>query len=59
MPGTAEHGRIIAAELTPIETSPYQCMDLRCLCIYLKGEYYEVFSKIMIFRVEKENRQLL
>ncbi|KHN76800.1 Putative tyrosinase-like protein tyr-3 [Toxocara canis] len=38
MPGRAGKPRMIAAELAPIESSPYQCMDLRCLCTYLRGK---------------------
>ncbi|VDP41938.1 unnamed protein product [Heligmosomoides polygyrus] len=33
----AAGGRAIAAELAPIASSIYQCMDLPCVCTYLKG----------------------
>uniref|UniRef100_A0A914RCA3 Uncharacterized protein n=1 Tax=Parascaris equorum TaxID=6256 RepID=A0A914RCA3_PAREQ len=36
MPGLAGRPRMIAAELAPIASSPYQCMDLLCLCTYLR-----------------------
>uniref|UniRef100_A0A0M3IBJ1 Tyrosinase_Cu-bd domain-containing protein n=2 Tax=Ascaris TaxID=6251 RepID=A0A0M3IBJ1_ASCLU len=38
MPGLAGKPRMIAAELAPIASSPYQCMDLLCLCTYLRGK---------------------
>ncbi|KHJ96344.1 hypothetical protein OESDEN_03696 [Oesophagostomum dentatum] len=30
-------GKAIAAEFAPIASSIYQCMDLQCLCTYLRG----------------------
>ncbi|WKX91862.1 hypothetical protein Q1695_010135 [Nippostrongylus brasiliensis] len=37
MAGMAGAGRAIAAELAPIASSIYQCMDLQCVCTYLRG----------------------
>uniref|UniRef100_A0A915Q5D0 receptor protein-tyrosine kinase n=1 Tax=Setaria digitata TaxID=48799 RepID=A0A915Q5D0_9BILA len=36
-PAIPGRSRIIAAELAPITSTPYQCLDLECLCTYLRG----------------------
>ncbi|EPB69924.1 common central domain of tyrosinase [Ancylostoma ceylanicum] len=37
-PGVLGGGKGIAAELAPIASSIYQCMDLQCMCNYLRGQ---------------------
>ncbi|VDM10190.1 unnamed protein product [Wuchereria bancrofti] len=37
-PAIPGRSRMIAAQLAPITSTPYQCLDLECLCIYLRGE---------------------
>ncbi|PIO68944.1 common central domain of tyrosinase [Teladorsagia circumcincta] len=34
---SAAGGKAMAAELAPIASSIYQCMDLQCVCTYLRG----------------------
>uniref|UniRef100_A0A8R1TKT0 ShKT domain-containing protein n=1 Tax=Onchocerca volvulus TaxID=6282 RepID=A0A8R1TKT0_ONCVO len=36
-PGIPGKSRMIAAQLAPVTSTPYQCMDLECLCTYLRG----------------------
>ncbi|EFO26760.1 hypothetical protein LOAG_01723 [Loa loa] len=37
-PAIPGRGRMIAAQLAPITSTPYQCLDLECLCTYLRGK---------------------
>ncbi|VDK68512.1 unnamed protein product [Litomosoides sigmodontis] len=36
-PAIPGRNQMIAAQLAPITSTPHQCMDLECLCIYLRG----------------------
>ncbi|KAM3720271.1 putative tyrosinase-like protein [Dirofilaria immitis] len=36
-PAIPGRNRMIAAQLAPITSTPYQCLDLECLCTYLRG----------------------
>ncbi|MCP9257945.1 hypothetical protein DINM_001113 [Dirofilaria immitis] len=38
-PAIPGRNRMIAAQLAPITSTPYQCLDLECLCTYLRVSY--------------------
>lgn len=55
-PAIPGRSRLIAAELAPITSSPYQCLDLDCLCTYLRGELAVLSIYYAYMEVKKEFR---